>query len=86
MQTVGRRFRVPLKRGKPLGRVRERLVFIFHVGYEVGPDIVDRFHMITALLHECVAIVPAKTHQANTTFDAQPGRFESLGGFSHARS
>ncbi len=85
MQTLGRCFRVPLKRGKPLGRIRQRLVFILHVRDEVGPNIVDRFHVITALLHAGVAVLPPETHEADASFDAQPSLFESLRSLGHAR-
>ena len=86
MQMLRGFFVGPLECGKPLRRVRERFFFVIHVGDEVGPDIVDGLHVITALLHERVAVMPAETDEANPAFDAEPCCFESLGGFVHTRA
>ena len=86
MKVFGCLLRVPFKFGKPFRGIGRRFFFIVHVRDKVVPNVIDRFHVITALLHERVAVGPAKAHQANTPFDAQTRRFEPLGGFRHAGS
>src|SRR5262249_19515292 len=76
----------PLKCWKDLRRIDRYLVFVVHEGDKVVPDVEDGFHVITTLLHQRVAVLPTETNETDATFDAQSCFFQSLGGFSHARS
>src|SRR5204862_7516607 len=50
------------------------------------PDVVDRFHVKPALLHQRVAVFPAEAHQANPALDTQARGFEPLDRLGHTSS
>src|ERR1041384_1877769 len=86
MKIFRRLFCGPFESRKNLRRVDGYFVFVFHEGDEVVPDVEDGFHVITALLHARVAVLPAETYQADAAFNAQSRLLQAFGGFGHARS
>ncbi len=70
METVGG---VPVAApyfGEPLGRIAQRLGFPFHVVNEIFPDVVNRFDVIAAFLHQCVAAIPPEANERDAALDA----------------
>src|SRR5262249_45633028 len=68
---------------KPLRWIAPGDLLALHPGHEVFPDIVHCLHVVAALLHHCVAPVPAEPDKRNSALNPKSRGLENLATFFH---